>query len=107
MGSRGYGFWAAAAPPRAGGGGWEPRRRIPAIRSQPRARGRASGLGLLPGTSTPLEVRRVCRVRRGESAAGLPLPPRAGTQRLLFWLLLLPIEVPNAREAWSASRRGW
>jgi hypothetical protein len=30
-------------------------------------------------------------------------PPRAGTQRLPSWLVLLPIKLPNAAGAWSAS----
>src|SRR5205085_8737412 len=58
---------------------WEPSARIRAFRSQPRARSRASRLGLLPGTSAPLEVRWTCRVSRGESAR-LPRPTRTGTQ---------------------------
>jgi len=67
MTSRGYGFSGAPRHPGGGGGGWEPRARMRAIRSQLRARGRARRLGPLPGTSTPPEVRRICRVRRGES----------------------------------------
>jgi hypothetical protein len=75
MASRGYGFSGAPRHPGAGGGGWEPRARMRAIRSQLRARGRASRLGFC-----------------GPGAAVLVRPPAD--------------ELPNAREAWSASRRG-
>ena len=61
--SRGYGFSGAPGHSGAGGGGWEPRARMRAIRSQLRARVRASGLGASAWSAS----------RRGWNREGLKL----------------------------------